>query len=326
MGAILDAILGLLPSVISSGTSIFGSLYNASQQRQTNELNRAYSTEMTERQWERDDTSLQRQVQDALSAHLSPLAVTGSMNSSTPLSYQAQPAQLDFSGLIGSLASASSVLDRQAERTLKREENKEQIRQFEETFKETTRQFDERLKSDQSNFTAQQTATLNQFNATMLYNYKVLNADNKSRDKDRYINISEQSLFLYREVCSSLGFSPKVETVSDLETYKSKLSTFMGAYETAMATYIGKHDTVSTSNSYSQTDGSNVSGGVSVAGTGVNAGAGVASGESGSASVSYDNTRSNSAEAFQMLKNVSFPLYRPLNTDYVDETYSELTY
>lgn len=322
----LSAVLGLLPSLLSAGTSIFGTLYNAKQERQTNELNRAYATEMTERQWSRDDNSLQRQVNDALAAHLSPLAVTGAMNSSAPLAYQAQPSQLDFSGLIGSLASASSVLDRQADRTLKREEDSEQTRQFEETFKETSRQFEAQLKQQDTQFTASQVSTFKQFNATMSYSYKVLNAEQKSADKERYVKISEQSLSLYREICSSLGFSPKVETVSDYETYKTKLTQFMTVYDSAMSSFIGKHDSISTSNSYSVNDSTAVNGGVTVAGTGANVGTNIGSGESGSASVTYDNTRSNNAEAFDVLKNVSFPLYRPLNSDYVNETYQEITY
>ena len=116
----METFLALLPFIISAvgsiTASIAGSAINASTTEKVNQSNLAYSQAMTEAQWERDDTSLQRQVEDAKKAGLSPLNVTGAMNSSSPLNYMAQAPQMDLSSLIGAFSSFDSIGNALSER------------------------------------------------------------------------------------------------------------------------------------------------------------------------------------------------------------------
>lgn len=311
MGA-LELIAGLLPSVISAGASLGSTGWNIASQEKANEANKQYAMEMTQKQWARDDTSLQRQVADAKAANLSPLAVTGSVASSSPLAYQANASQMDLSGLLGSLASATNVLDRSFERGLKREEDTEQTRQFEKRLKADSEQFQATLEQNKEQFDSNQLFAMKSFDKQMVYQYKALNSSNWSQDSQNIIELSNHSLELYNQVCQSLGVAPETEIVTDLADYKTKYNAFMDRYRFAIEQFNGQFASRSTSVSTSYSNNQSVSGGIDAAGAGFSVGGSEGSGESATSSESYDNTPNLKALIMRTLNGLKFPIYRPV--------------
>ena len=307
----LELIATLLPSVISAGASLGEAGMNIAAQEKANQQNRQYALEMTEKQWARDDTSLQRQVADAKAANLSPLAVTGSVASSSPLAYQANAPQMDLSGLIGSLASATNVLDKSFERGLRREEDTEQTRQFEKRLRADSEQFQATLEQNKQQFDSNQLFSIKSFDKQMVYQYNALNSSNWSQDSQNIMQVSQHSLELYNQVCQSLGVAPETEIVTDLEEYKTKYNAFMVRYRAAIESFNGQFASRSTSVSTSYSSNQSVNGGIDTAGAGFNIGGSEGSGESASSSESYDNTPNLKASVMRTLSGAKFPIYRP---------------
>ena len=164
IGSLIDGIFGLI------GTGI-----NSYQQDKTNRENRDYATQMTTAQWERDDTSLQRQVKDAELAGLSPLAVTGSMNSSSPLNYVAQAPQMDLSSLIGLASAAGSQIESQKFQAS--ENAKDRTLSLIMEGKKLSSQIDQWNKENELSESEQIDAMV-QFNKTMQLQYDILEQQN----------------------------------------------------------------------------------------------------------------------------------------------------
>lgn len=328
--ALLETILGLLPSLITAGTSIGQSVYNTAQQEKTNLENRQYASDLTHQQWVRDDSSLQRQVSDAKKAGLSPLAVTGSVASSSPVVAQANSPQMDLSGLLGAMTSATSVLDSSANRQLTREQGEEQTRQFEKNLRYTTDQFNKNLKLQKDIFNADQSYKIQTFNKQMMYNYSQLQQSGWSVDSSNAIQLSNQSLQVYQSVCQSLGVSPKTVYVDNLPDYKTKMNTFMDAYNDAMKKFNGVYASYSESKSTSSdfSDNNSAGGNVGVPGVasvGANASTSHSEGNSESSAISYDQTPNLKALILEALNGTEFPLYRPAVSRPTSYDYSPIT-
>lgn len=220
IGSLIDGIFGLI------GTGI-----NSYQQDKTNRENRDYATQMTTAQWERDDTSLQRQVKDAELAGLSPLAVTGSMNSSSPLNYVAQAPQMDLSSLIGLASAAGSQIESQKFQAS--ENAKDRTLSLIMEGKKLSSQIDQWNKENELSESEQIDAMV-QFNKTMQLQYDILEQQNTefqaNQDLSRLENVSRQSLEQYKSVCSSIGVSPKTKIFKDYNEYVTALNNFWSQY------------------------------------------------------------------------------------------------
>lgn len=221
----------ILPALIAAAAAIGGSAINYESQKQTNEDNLAYSQSMTEKQWNRDDTSLQRQVEDAKAAGLSPLAVTGSMNSSSPLNYAAQAPQMDIASLVGAFSSFENVSNGY-EKYMDRKTSSDQ---FDKELTHDLYKFNEQLKASKELQDDQLANEIIKLNKTLAYNYDQLNemslqnAQNLENDRLQYL--SEQSMQIYNSVAQTCGLSPRVEYVTDYKEYLTKFNSFMVHYK-----------------------------------------------------------------------------------------------
>lgn len=227
----MEWLLPLLPAIISAVGALIGTGINSYQQDKANAENKSYATQMTNAQWERDDSSLQRQVEDAKKAGLSPLAVTKAMNTSSPLNYVAQAPQMDLSWLAGLGTSMSSIISEQQENSKDRQsdaENLEKQLAHNLTVLEKTIQRDKDL---QQNQIAQDILSLGK---QLTYQYDVLNEQSKSHsqdlESDRLIQLSTQSMDLYNSITQSIGMAPRTEYVTDLKTYSEMYNSFMVKY------------------------------------------------------------------------------------------------
>lgn len=115
----------IIPSLISLGTSIF----NTTSQKKQNETNLDYAKAMTEKQWERDDTSYQRAVADATAAGFSPLAVLdgGLSPNGSPIGYSGMAPQLDINGMLNMLSNMNNNQFTADESTKTREHENQKI-------------------------------------------------------------------------------------------------------------------------------------------------------------------------------------------------------
>lgn len=107
--AALGAVAGGLNSAVNTGISV----WNAYQQKKTQEQNQ----ENIEKNWQREDTAVQRRVADLEAAGLSPTLAAGSAaSSSSPISLNApQMAQQDgVSNILGSIAAVQSIKQQNA--------------------------------------------------------------------------------------------------------------------------------------------------------------------------------------------------------------------
>lgn len=309
----------ILPAIISAiattTVGLVGTAVNSATTKSVNEENLAYAQGMTEKQWQRDDSSLQRQVADAQSAGLSPLAVTGSMNSSSPLNYTAQAPQMDLASLIGAFSSFDNIT--QASQKAKEYEQKDV--QFDKQLVHDLYKFNSQLQSDkdfQSNSLKQD---LVKFNKEMLYQYDVLNSQNeqfsKGQDLERLQSISNTNLEQYRQICSSLGVSPKTVETSDYDKYLSLMKEFQNGYVKAG---LKRGDSqISDKTSYSASAGAKL--GAQAVGTGMNFGTDEAN------SMSVDMTKTNSfAMITEVLQLYPYPIFViPEGEDIGIKTYSD---
>lgn len=109
------AFLDWLPSIIDGALGLFGignSAWNRQSQENMNTQNLDYAKAMTEKQWERDDSTYQRSVADATAAGFSPLAVLdgGLSPNGSPLGYQGQAPQFDLNSALQAFSQASNKL------------------------------------------------------------------------------------------------------------------------------------------------------------------------------------------------------------------------
>lgn len=291
MGSALGLFLTyILPALITAGAGIAGSVYNTSKQEDVNQQNLAYSQGMTEKQWERDDTSLQRQVEDAKMAGLSPLAVTGALNSSSPLNYAAQAPQMDLASLVGAFSSFENV----ANGYEKFKDRKQQSESQEKELSSDLYKFNAQLKASKELQDSQLASQVEQLNKTLAYQYDVLNEQSKAHAQDleseRLVNLSEQSMKLYSEVASTLGMSPQIHYVTDITEYVNEYNQFMFKYQNYLK------DEQGISAKYTSTGSSNSGqGGLSIAGTGLNVGS--------STSTTYDWTEARLHEMYKVYMN-----------------------
>lgn len=303
IGALIDGLFGLI------GTGI-----NNWQMDKTNKENRDYATMMTNAQWERDDSSLQRQVKDAQLAGLSPLAVTGSMNSSSPLNYTAQAPQMDLSSLIGLASSAGSQIEQMQHESDENDKERNFLdSQNAKKMMQELKIWNEDLKNRQDALSID----IMKFNQNLQYQYKVLSQNKKEfkeeKDLSRLQSLSNSSFDLYTKMCESLGVTPKVKYTSDVEEYYDMLGTFYSKYGIVAL----KRGTSGISDNTSQTIGNT---------TGVNAGAGkygsagITSSEEESATI--DMAKTNSYYDMSELGNVFFPIFSySEESDYDDSEY-----
>lgn len=303
----MSTFLALLPFIISAvgsiTASVAGNYINASTTEKVNQNNLAYSQGMTEAQWARDDTSLQRQVEDAKQAGLSPLNVVGAMNSSSPLNYMAQAPQMDISSLIGAFSSIDNIGNALQERYKEEKAGERLDKQLSASLKELEKkiQADKDLQQDQFN----QDAIL--LGKQLTFQYHQLEEQSKAHaqdlESDRLIEISRQNQELYSQICNSVGISPQVEYVSssDLSTYTTKLAEFMKYYNQwakDSAQFSDDYNVTARSQSDSSGMGSNVAGV-----------AGVNFSEGSQESATYDYEASRTHKLFkEYLKGAVFPI------------------
>lgn len=223
--------VALIVGVIGAVTGLIGAGINNYQQDKVNKENKDYATEMTNAQWERDDTSLERQVKDAKAAGLSPLAVTGAMNTSSPLNYVAQAPQMDLSSLVGLASSAMGNMTTRAEGKENRFATSENLKkELDNSLKELEMKFknDKELQDDQ-----QIEDSIN-LGKTLSYQYSVLNEQvwEKQQDIeiDRIKTAQEKNLEIYNSLCQSIGFAPKTKEVDNYEDYIHLYDNFMVKY------------------------------------------------------------------------------------------------
>lgn len=303
----METFLALLPFIISAvgsiTASVAGNAINASNTNKVNESNLAYSQGMTEAQWARDDTSLQRQVEDAKLAGLSPLNVTGAMNSSSPLNYMAQAPQMDLSSLIGAFSSFDNIGNALQERYKEKQAGERLDKQLTASLNE----LQTKIASDKA---MQQDQFLNDallLGKQLTFQYNQLTEQSKAHkqdlESDRLIEISRQNQELYSQICNSLGLSPQVEYVSsnDLTSYTAKLAEFMKYYNQwakDSSHFSDDYNVTSRSQSDSAGMGSNVAG---VAGVNMN--------EGSSESATYDYEVSRTHKLYkEYMKGAVFPI------------------
>lgn len=104
-----------LSSAIDGVLGLFGlgnSAWNRHSQEKMNQQNLDYAKAMTEKQWERDDTTYQRSVADATAAGFSPLAVLdgGLSPNGSPVGYQGVAPQFDINSALQAFSQASNKL------------------------------------------------------------------------------------------------------------------------------------------------------------------------------------------------------------------------
>lgn len=290
----------LASAVASTVVGAVGSGVNAKVQSDINDENLAYAQGMTEEQWRRDDSSLQRQVADAKKAGLSPLAVTGAMNSSSPLNYQAQAPQMDLASLIAGISSFDNVTN-----TLqKKAELKQSDEQLDKNLVHDLYKFNAQLENEKDYQDNSLKQDLVKFNKEMIYQYDVLNSQNeqfsKGQDLDRLQSISNTSLKQYEQICASLGVAPNTKEYSDYGDYLEAKRNFDAAYlRTANARSLSG---ISDKTSFSNSEGAKL--GSSVLSTGVNF-----SNENAS-SLSVDTTKTNSFSLLmEAINKYPFPIF-----------------
>lgn len=284
--------------IVSALASAAATAYNTFSQKQTNDENRDYADTMTTAQWERDDTSFQRQVADAKAAGLSPLAVTGYAPSSAPVTAMAQAPQMDLSSLIGAVSSMGNY-------ELGKSQLSESSRQFDqtmalETYKATEAVNQLQQQIDQTVLEHQE--QVKQFAATLEYQYNVLNdqIDTHVADQNAIFSLefqkemaraSEDSWKSYETLCNTLGIAPPVKFYTDYSDYIKALN----EYSLDWSKMMFRSDTSSKSYSTSENTSSSVNVNASAAGTGLGVGGSSSDGTSYSSGYSDDYTRFNSS-------------------------------
>lgn len=306
-----------LGSLIAGLISGAASLYNTYSQKKTNDENRDYADTQTTAQWERDDTSFQRQVADAKAAGLSPLAVTGYAPSSSPVTAMAQAPQMDLSQMIGALGQAGNL-------SLGEKQLSESKRQFDENIALETYKAQEAVNQLQQQIdetSLEHTDQVKQFVASLEYQYTLLNdqIDTHNADQEAIYSLefqkemaraSEDSLKTYEALCNTLQITPPVKYYSDYDAYIKALN----SYPVDWSKQLFKSDSSTFGNTFSEGNSSSVNAGFNVAGTGGSVGGSNSENASYSSTKSDDYFRSNSASVLPTDpttgKIIPYPVYK----------------
>lgn len=320
--------LGTLIAGLISGAA---SLWNTHSQEKTNEENLDHADSLTTAQWERDDSSFQRQVADAKAAGLSPLSVTGYAPSSSPVTAMAQAPQMDLSQMIGALGSAGDI-------ALGEKQLGESKRQFDQTMVLETYKATEAVNQLQQQI--DQTALehkdqVKQFAASLEYQYNLLNdqIDTHVADQNAVFSLefqkemaraSEDSWKTYETLCNTLEIAPPVQYYTDYSAYINALNDYSLDWSKMMF----KSDTSAKSYTTAENTSSSVNVNANAAGTGLGVGASDSNGVSYASSYSDDYTRFNSSLVLPMdgEKYKKFPVfkYKASEKTYSSESKSDL--
>lgn len=234
---VVAAVVG---GLINAGTSA----YNAHKQEQMNDelLEREddkiqQTKELQEKQWEREDSALQRKVSDARAAGLSPLAALGATGSpSTPINYtgsagQVQAPQMDLSntlGLLSSLATDATSMrnaDVSADALNKatRAHTAEVFAQIDSQEKMAKLSANTSLKvadTQQKTAIIEVNAGIDKANQQTKYLYDLMTSDEEKNNVSQIMDVSKQVNDYRMQLASSVGFNAKVEYFDDWSEYE----------------------------------------------------------------------------------------------------------
>lgn len=242
IGAILTSVVvaAVVGGLINAGTSA----YNAHKQEQMNDelLEREddkiqQTKELQEKQWEREDSALQRKVSDARAAGLSPLAALGATGSpSTPINYtgsagQVQAPQMDLSntlGLLSSLATDATQMrnadvSADAQNKATRAHTAEVMAQIDSQEKMAKLSANTSLKvadTQQKTAIIEVNAGIDKSNQQTKYLYDLMTSDEEKNNVSQIMDVSKQVNDYRMQLASSVGFNAKVVYFDDWSEYE----------------------------------------------------------------------------------------------------------
>ena len=240
-----DVVVGMLvATVVSAVVGAGTSAYNAHKQEQMNnellerEDDKIQTTkDLQEEQWSREDTALQRKVEDARAAGLSPLAALGATGSpSTPINYtgsagQVQAPQVDLSNTLGMLSSLATDatqmrntdVNAATQNKATRAHTSEVFAQIDSQEKMAKLSASTSLKvadTQQKTAIIEVNAGIDKANQQTKYLYDLMTSDEEKNNFSQVMEVSKQVNDYRMQLASSVGFSAKIEYFDDWSEYE----------------------------------------------------------------------------------------------------------
>lgn len=236
-------------ALIAGVAAAAASVYNANQTKKANEanieateeqnaINRQWTEEQNEITRAREDNALQRKVNDAQQAGLSPLAAISGQGSSAgmPLNWSGQagyvqPTTLDWSGVTSMLDAGltDQVNLRQQDLTYKSqsENQKNQLKMTMLTTANNTKIAKMQIQSAQkiNDATLKQrviecNAQIQQFDADMRYKYTALSEDSFQASSAQFHDLQRDYTQTQQRYYNTLGYTAPRENFSDIKKYQ----------------------------------------------------------------------------------------------------------
>lgn len=312
----------MIMNPLGAVTDLVGNIMNYKATKDTNQANLDYSKWATQEQWARDDRAIQTQVNDALKAGLSPLAVVngGGATVTQAMPYNAQSPNFNFSDAVTSLVSWAKQNETTRHNKAQEEQAKAELQeQIQNNIAQLNKDYDLKIMEDETK-NAEINATIKNMNKQQETLLKIAEmTDTRERWTYELDTIKEQANKAqenYNNICNTLGFAPATEQIEinnyeDYQTYIEKLNNWTTHY---LQTIGGEASEMNYDKESKGSGSSNASGwnaGVSanvkkIAGAGIDGG--YSSSTSGTTTESIDRTRNNSMLMSQILSRVKYPI------------------
>lgn len=315
-------------------SDLVGNILNYKATKETNQANLEYAKWASQEQWARDDRAIQTQVNDAIKAGLSPLAVVngGGATVTQAMPYNAQSPNFNFSDAISTLVSWAKQNETTRHNKAQEEQAKEELQeQIRNNIAQLNKDYDLKIMEDETK-NAEINATIQNMNKQQETLLKIAEmTDSRERWNYELDTIKEQASKAqenYNNICNTLGFAPATEYIEindyeDYHTYITKLNEWTTFY---LQTIGGEADQMNYDKESKGSGNSNASGwnaGISgnvkkVAGVGIDGG--YSSSTSGTTTESLDRTRNNSMIESFRLSRVKYPIPEIMSKKYYGTT------
>lgn len=273
MGAFIAALIagGIASGMAAAGINAISTQLTNKKNEEINQRQLDYNSAMTQLQWERDDNAHQREVADLEKAGLSPIAATGGANTSAALGAPSpipmQAPQIQSTGILNSLLEAGKLQETERANKAKEGIQYSELFQKQEEINLKSRQLDLEDKKIQNEFEIQTRALKLQSDSLLetIRTHKENESIKFSEEERKQHEYEAEELLRYVRKHTGRDDIP-YDFVTDEQEYIDKVKLRQEAYLKVLEEI----------ENYKESSASGVntslSGGGSVAGTGINAG------------------------------------------------------
>lgn len=298
---IFGTLVGALGNLAENVINWFSTKKTNETNKEINQQNLDFQASQTQAQWERDDTSHQREVADLKAAGLSPLAnVAGNNNTqalSAPSTIAMQAPQISANSLINAALEDKALNETERHNRVQEGQKYTELNQKSQELQNKLRELSIKDKEIENTFVYQC-----KYLGYLEDQLNEVNRHNESEESLKRLSIRSEEYF--KSIQSQTNGNSNYEVYTDVTKYQAALSAWSTEFEGFINNFIAE-----TSSSSSSSYSNGYSGSTGVNSPIVGASGSVGSNESSSGSHSYNVSQKQQAEIDRWYKSHPMPVY-----------------